>query len=678
MKLKKEYMFCFITGLIVFLFFLHTLFYPWRHFDEQIIYNETILPIPRSLLELFEYIKQFGLNSYFEASNPFYSSISNLRSDPFNFFIILVVYLLFQKNVFLYHSLSLIFHILNSCLLFLLLNNIYSGYFPTSRFKFLLISCLTLFWALNPLNIESVLFSTNWSALFTYFLSLLAFYLSTTSTEHKGLLKLVLIFILFLTSLFTCEHVVMLPVILFCYLCGVSIYFKKAVPFKTLFPFLAALIPFIIRFVLSQTRTNLISSNINSFQLFYERILWLSPQIFVHIVKLILFPLHLSIDQSSLVKLSGTLFKPYSIFCFFLMLGLIIYSAISVRYLRKKTCFCFFILFVPFFISLFPFLHIISPIYNLVSERYLYLPIFFFTLGMSHVLFLVLRNTNAKQAVLISSIVFLITLSFSIRAYFRTLDWKDTSSLFQSAIKEARTDLIKGLRMQMLGGYLSSYGNNIESQKIGENLIIGGLDTLKSSIVKLESHKTAYKDQTPAIISFYGLNPKTIEAKAAYLIAFTKLGLERNLQAAYEIMKPCMEDFSVIDTQILDLYVGILFALNKTDEAETLLKYASGKKVTPSILLPLSEIYKNKYKDFTKAEALLKKSFGYFPYDPLTLQSLRDFYLQTQNPSEYAYYSYLHGIRTHSKQSLQEAYLVYKNLYNQEMSDKILNIMKTL
>ena len=95
---------CFINCLIVFIFYAHTLNYEWKIYDENIIFQELVLPIPASFFEIFEYIKFFGLNHHFEASNPIYSSISNLRSDPFNFLINLFVLWMFQKNSFYYQS----------------------------------------------------------------------------------------------------------------------------------------------------------------------------------------------------------------------------------------------------------------------------------------------------------------------------------------------------------------------------------------------------------------------------------------------------------------------------------------------------------------------------------------------------------------------------------------------
>jgi tetratricopeptide (TPR) repeat protein len=306
-----------------------------------------------------------------------------------------------------------------------------------------------------------------------------------------------------------------------------------------------------------------------------------------------------------------------------------------------------FILFIPFFLSLLPFLHIISPIYNLASERYLYLPTFFAIIGIGQLLFLTLSKKNTKLNSCILIVAIFVLCIFSTRAYLRTLDWKDSISLFSSALKEAKSDLIKGLRLQMLGGVLAAYSKDTQSQVKGNQLIDEGTKVLESSLLQ------PAKDKPPQVIKSYGLDLKTTQAKTAYLLAFAKLGKEGNIKGAYELLKPYMQDFTVIDTQILDLYLGVLFATNNLDEAERLLNYALIHKPSPTVFIALSEIYKNKYSDLHRAELTLKESFKYFPYDTRTLESLKDFYFQTNNLNEYAFFSYLHGIRAHLKQSPQ-------------------------
>mgnify|MGYP003395495992 CR=1 FL=1 len=110
-----------LPALIVLFFFFHTLGYSWKHFDEQIIYGESVLPVPTSFLEYIEIIKNFGLINHFEASNAFYSSISNVRGTPLDTLFCLTVFLCLGKHVFLYRLFSLIVHIINTFILGLIL-----------------------------------------------------------------------------------------------------------------------------------------------------------------------------------------------------------------------------------------------------------------------------------------------------------------------------------------------------------------------------------------------------------------------------------------------------------------------------------------------------------------------------------------------------------------------------
>ena len=113
--MKNKYVWIVVGALVV--FFAHTLAFPFRDFDENIIFNELIYPVPQRITELFAFIKNFGFVTYFEASNPFYSSLSNLRCDPINGLIAMIVQTLFQKNATLYHIFSLLLHVSNCIIL---------------------------------------------------------------------------------------------------------------------------------------------------------------------------------------------------------------------------------------------------------------------------------------------------------------------------------------------------------------------------------------------------------------------------------------------------------------------------------------------------------------------------------------------------------------------------------
>lgn len=686
MRLKRESIFCLIPAVIVFLIYVHTLDSPWKQFDEQIIYSETILPTPLSFSQLVEYLKYFGINNYFEASNPFYSTIANIRNNPFNNVLTLFVNYVFQKNPFAYHLLSLTLHIINTCIFYLLLNNISLRFSNSNKSRIYLLTILTLIWSLHPANVETVLFATNWPPLLSYTFSLISIYYFLTNCLYKpSVIKSVFIFFLLLISFFTCEYSITTPLIIILYLFSNHLYENKSLKIKeslvfTLkksIPIIAATILFIILFLIFPTNENIFHNGQSSLTITLQRIFWLSPQIFFHFIKLIIFPLHLSIDQTAMAKLSNSLSNPYSIFCVLFMFLMLLLAFISFLFIRKNIYYFLFITISLFLTALLPFLHIISPVYCLASERYLYFPLLILIFGIAHLLFYLFSDSNKNNKKhLCLFLLSALLIFFGAKTYLRTHDWKNSLTLFESTLKESPNGLFKGLRQEFIGSILLDKGQ--ELKKSGEEYISKGRKTLEEYLIKLESERLKFQDTLPEVIKFYGLDPKTMQAKTAYLIAFTTLHLENDINKALEILKPHMKDLFITDTQILDLYLGLLFTTNNLDEAEKLLNKAVQTRINPIILVILSELYIKKYQDYSKAEIQLKKSFQYFPYDKQTLEALQSFYFRVNKPYEYAYFSYLHGIRTHSVNSLQNAYNVFMKLGIKEMANNALNNIKLI
>ncbi|OGI18794.1 MAG: hypothetical protein A3B68_06065 [Candidatus Melainabacteria bacterium RIFCSPHIGHO2_02_FULL_34_12] len=689
MKIKPEFSFCFVTAIIIFLFFSHTLNYPWKHFDEHIIYGEIVYPIAVSFSQIADYISYFGLNNHFEASNPFYSEISNLRSDPINTLITLFVYFFLKKDAFYYHLLSLLLHIFSSILLFLILNKISSDYIKNSSkyLRLILVSVLTLIWSLNPLNIESVLFTANWAAVLTYCLCTFLIYYFTCYESKNYLFYFIFTFLLFLIPLFNSEYSITLPAILFFYTYAnhrfktPSSTFRESLflAIKKTAPLFLGFILFVLHFLFSPTKENIISTTSASLTLNLQRIFWLSPQIFFHYIKLIFFPLHLSVDQTIMVRFSKTLFGYYAAFCSLFMYSLILILFLSLVNIKRTLFYFLFTSFSYFLIALFPFLHIISPAYCIASERYLYFPLLMLIFGLAHLFFYLLSSLNLIfSRRLLVSILAIIALTLSTRAYLRTQDWKDSISLFSSSIKETKNDLFKALRFQFLGTILSETAKDLTSKNSSLKYINDSITILQNYMNTLEVEKETYEDTLPNILVSYGLDPTTLQAKAAYLLSFTRMSLFNDPDGAYNLLEPYMRDYSILDTQILDLYLSLLFRKNELDKAEKILKHALKRRLSPTVLIALSELYKLKYDDIEKSEYYLKKSFEYFPYDRQTLYYLKMFYMYTKNIKEFALFSYLHGLRTHSAESLNDSYIVYNHLEDKRMANKALENLKLL
>ena len=659
---------CIINCLVVFLFYAHALSYEWKIYDENIIFQELVFPIPKSFSEIFEYIKLFGLNHHFEASNPLYSNISNLRSNSFASFITLFVFWMFQKNSFSYHLLSVILHMINTCLLFMILYSIFKS---SSKINLFLISTLTLFWALHPLNIEAVLLATNWTALLTYALCFLTFFicLHFNDSKEKSKIGLIITFFLFLAALFTCEYAVTLPIITSFYLLAQNNYYLKKVEikkvFKAIFPLFIAISVFIVYFFLSPSKSNLISSNSNFRLLTLERIFWLSPQIFFHFLKLIIFPVHLSIDQASFVYLSKRLFEPYAIICFFIMFFFTLSLIVTFASSKNIKGFLFFIIFAPFFIALLPFLHIISPIYNLASERYLYFPLFFLTIGLGHLIYFLSSKLNNNYKTILILLLSLITLLYSSRTYLRIFDWKNDFTFLKSAIDTAPNNLLKGYRQESVAVSIkspSAKAYNKKALKSFEKALSG---------FRNELHQ---QNQIPEIIKFYGLDPETLIAKTSFLIAQTKLDVNNNYEESYRIISPYINSINISSSQILKFYYTVLFNTKRFSEAEQLLLKAINKnKISPNVYVPLSDLYEYKYNNLKETEKYLLLSHKYFPYDAITLFGLQRLYKNLNNAEKYAYFSYLFGLRTHDAIALKDAAYIYTKLGNKNKSKTIIN-----
>ena len=61
----KKYQWQLIITAVILLVYIHTLGFPFRAYDEDLIYKELIFPIPHNVWELGTYIKEFGLMVYF-------------------------------------------------------------------------------------------------------------------------------------------------------------------------------------------------------------------------------------------------------------------------------------------------------------------------------------------------------------------------------------------------------------------------------------------------------------------------------------------------------------------------------------------------------------------------------------------------------------------------------------
>ena len=581
------YRFYLLTIFIVFVFYMHTLNYPWRQFDENIFFDETLLPIPQSFTGIFEYIGLFGLNQHFEAASPIYTNIVNVRCSPVNNFILFFIFFLFQKNALAYHLASLFLHLINTSILYWIINKI-------SRNGQAMI--LTLLWALHPVNVESVLFTTNITALINYSICMgIFFYFVNTEEKQNSLIASAILFILYLFGLFNGEQIITLPLILITYIFAKNTFRNKNISKSFIFaikktmPLFLVLGIFFVYFCMSGTKLNLSLLNTSPI-VTLERIFWFSPQIFFHLAKLTVLPFHLTIDQMSLVKLSETLFAPYAIFCLLFMFLFVFLIVISLIFAKRNIFYLITMSFTLYFVALLPFLHIISPIYNLTSERYLYFPLLMLVFGMAHAFHQkgLINQTPTTKIVLV-----ILLAIYSTRGYIRTFDWKDSPSLFISAYKENNTTLTKAARLL----YVSNLSNNHSEE--AQNI-------LKDLLVEQETKIQKYQKNTPQIIKFYGLDPLSIQARAAFLLGFTELNIKQNPHGALENIRPYKNNLNIFDSQVILFLYRTFFLTKNMKEAEEFLTGLIEKgKISPYLFVAYSDFVEYKYNNLKETEKLL-------------------------------------------------------------------------
>lgn len=667
MKNKTLILFLILTILTVFIFFQHTLNFTIKAHDDLAPFLETHVPTCFSLSEIFELISNLGLHQHFESTNLMYPNIVSLRCDPFCAFLHLMTQFIFQKNLFYYHLYGLLLHLINTALVFFIINKVsfITSATLSEKIRLLTVSLLTVLWATHPVNIESVLLLTNANITLSYTFSFLTFYLCLNS--NFTLLKSWVLFFIFGLALFIAEFHFMIPVIILIYLLSTNKNAQLKKIFLNLAPLFIITLIFIVLFLFSKTKMSFETHS--SFQLITERIFWLSPQILFHFFKLLFFPAQLSVDQTLLVKIGGSLLDPYAIFCIVFIFLILIFSMISLYKSKNKIPF-FFITFFLLLLSLIPYSQIPAPVYNLASERYLYFPSFILIFGFSHLVFDVLSRKDLWQipAILILSIILCVS---GTRAYIRTFDWKDNISFFKSAIKATHNPLYKAFRYKRLIPQEKIFFKNAESE-VEIKYKKTAYKLLEKSVISLRKEKEKYQKTIPLIVKNYGLDPETLLTKAGLLLASIEQDINKDHKKSLKIIEPFIQDLSLLHPPGLSFYSSLLFYNNRIDKAEEVLRY--GYKRFPhstSIAFQLCDLIQIKNGDLNEIEEIALREFKYFPYDSFVLFALIKVYELKGDLEKYAWFSYIYGLRQHSLQDLSNAYQVYIKLNQKDKAEKL-------
>ena len=674
------------TIFFVFLIYSFSLPRPWLPFDERSFYKEVLFPIPTRFDELKEIINAFGLNYHIESMNTFFSSHLTIRSNPIAAILVIITSWLFQKNAFLYHLLQLSVHLTNTFLVWVILKE--TGRILGFNFKeyisnkinlgYLIVSLLSCMWALHSANTEAVLLTTNWTAILTYTFCFIFIYYELWKINKYGIEKtskpsgfnFIFIAASFCTVMFLTEYGYSLPfVVFFIHLFFTSKHYeniKKGTShsFRVSLPYFAglSLFAFFSMFRTDSPFVNIFKSqssgNITeSIASFIERNLWLTPQIFIKLLSLILFPITLTPYQSDLTNISPSIFNLYSVFSFGVYV--IFLSLPIILIIKLKTKFKYLsLLLYAFFFSLLPFLHILLPTYCLSADRYCYFPsfVFFFLLG-AWIFNIIIPKTQLSR-IIISSLV-IVSLLFSARTFIRILDWSNPYILYKSAINAEKSPLYKAHKLIVFGSYLGELGK----QKEFEDCLKDSLNLLSKAFTDFKYLVKKYPNQ-PVTLYKYGLDYKSLLLKTSYLISTVRFDNYKEPPGKIlEFYSPFIKKYlKLASPNEISFYAEVLVANNEREKAERILKYGLKKyPYSSALLFSLSEYYLQK-QDLDKAHNILTLAYKYFPNDPLTLKKYYKYYLLKNDPVNQARFAYLIGLREHDAQSYQAAFQLYLNL----------------
>ncbi len=634
-----------ICLLFVLILFIPTLNRPWLIYDERIIYDSLYTPIPKSFENFFEILTNFGTNFYTISSNSLYSSIYLIRSCPLGSTLLMFFELIFKNNRILFHVLNLLLHISNTVLVFYILKVSIKSLVIARTLKRFLPLILTIIWAIHPVMIESVLLSTNFGASISYiffFGFILDFLINRKS---NSLLRKLIIPVIYLIPMSTNEYIVTLPFVLFIFSFTET---YKVHSLKKAFwlsldetkSYFAGLLIYIVLFTLSSNNKIVYPLAENQLIVLIERVFWLAPQIFVHFLKLIIYPKILSTDQTLFVHLDKTLFSPYSSLCiliFFCWLFIPLYL-----FKRDKRTSDIFLISWGFFFSLLPFLHILAPSYLLAAERYLYCPLALIMIGL-----LKIASGLSNKKITIASSVILILISFLCfgRSYYRTLDWKDNYSFLISTYKSTNNALLKAIKLNMIENTL----------KIGYSEDI--ISLLKEAQLENKKLKKKYQTSVPALLKTYGLDYDSILAKTASMEAIVRcLYLKEDYHIGINLLSPYINRVELLDPRITEIYASWLVADNEIAKARDLLSRSNSvyPYISPTLiqLFDLTIKYENNPKE---AEKHLAEALKYNLQDPSLLTRAFVFYKREKNYFLAGKYSLLYAVLTGSKTGYEKA-----------------------
>lgn len=330
-----------------------------------------------------------------------------------------LVYSVFGPNFIAFHFFQVLFHIVNTSLLFLL----FTRFFDKSR-----AFVLSLIFLVHPINSEAVFYISAAQDILFFFFGIGALLLATKKTIKVYTLVLLAIFLL--ASLLSKETGYLFVAVVILY----SLIFNRKYFLHLLTSsILVSAVYFLLRTNAIKTFSLPGNSPIAKLD-FWERFINM-PEILFFYFKTFFFPLNLAISYNWVYReLSlGHFFFPLIVDLLFM--SVVLYFAFLLYKNHPRQYFKIYIFFFTWFIVGI-LLHLqIIPLDATVAERWFYFPIVGL-LGMAGTILNVFKLKLSKTWGII--IFFILLLALSTRTILRSFDWKDVWTLYSRDIKTSK------------------------------------------------------------------------------------------------------------------------------------------------------------------------------------------------------------------------------------------------
>ena len=347
-------------------------------------------------------------------------------------------------NVFGYHLVNILIHLLSSVFLFLFIYHTLN--LPSLRAKhapqcYFIALLATTLWAVNPIQTQAVTYIVQRMASLAgmFYIMSMFFYLKarTAHTSDRKVLFFILCLVSFAMALGSKENAAMLPLSILLYeiLLIQEITGEKLRRYLRLFGIVAGVI-----LIFCFTYFYIQGGNIFSFLIgygnrpftLYQRLLT-EPRVIVFYITLLLYPVPNRLSIVHPIRISTSFFDP--IWTFFSILFIATAIAYAIYLARKRPLFSFCILF--FFVNhaiestILP-LELIFEHRNCIPSMLFFLPI---AIGFNSLLQLYARRKAMNQ--FISAFIILLLIGLGNATFIRNFTWKNEKTLWMDAIEKA-------------------------------------------------------------------------------------------------------------------------------------------------------------------------------------------------------------------------------------------------